>query len=106
MDTGKYLAPALRDPLKYNGCRLTAATAFYTAQEQVDTWSAVSGKRVVLPTSPDDLEKHGDTLLKEVGYYGPTGPEDLEWTHEQVDEKLTTWGEFLEANGPWFEDAV
>ncbi|KAE8396146.1 NmrA family transcriptional regulator [Aspergillus alliaceus] len=107
-DTGKFLAPVLRDPLKYNGCRLTAATAFYTAQEQADTWSAVSGKQVVLTTvsniSKDDLLKQPGTLLAEWGYYGPTGQKDLEWTLEQVDEKLATWREFLEANGPWFED--
>ncbi|QKX63770.1 uncharacterized protein TRUGW13939_10941 [Talaromyces rugulosus] len=111
-DTGKYLAPALRDPVKYNGCRLTAATAFYTAKEQVDTWSAVSGKEVIIPKEEDiplltsdpiqqKLARPG-TLLEEWGYYGPTGEKDLYWTHNQLDEKLTTWKEFLESNGPWF----
>jgi hypothetical protein len=47
------LAKAQRDPPKYNGARLTAATTFYTAQEQVDIWSVVSGKKVVLPTISD-----------------------------------------------------
>jgi uncharacterized protein YbjT (DUF2867 family) len=113
-DTGKYLAPALRDPLKYNGARLTAATAFYTAQEQVDSWSAVSGKKVVLPAI-SDIPTLTDDPIKQMfarpaplftkwAYYGPTGQQDLDWTIEQVDERLTTWREFLEANGPWFED--
>ncbi|KAH8698471.1 NmrA-like family-domain-containing protein [Talaromyces proteolyticus] len=113
-DIGKYLAPALRDPLKYNGCQLTASTAFYTAQEQVETWSEVSGKQVVLPSiseipllTDDPIKQkvsQAPTMLSEWSYYGPTGQKDLEWTLEQVDEKLTTWREFLEANGPWFED--
>jgi hypothetical protein len=111
-DTGKYLAPALRDPVKYNGCRLTAATAFYTAKEQVDTWSAVSGKEIIIPKEEDiplltsdpiqqKLARPGN-LIVEWGYYGPTGEKDLSWMHNQLDEKLTTWKEFLESNGPWF----
>jgi uncharacterized protein YbjT (DUF2867 family) len=113
-DIGKYLAPVLRNPLKYNGCRLTAATAFYTAQETVDTWSAVSGKNVILPTeedipflSSDPVQQsfsRPNSLLTEWAYFGPTGEEDLRWTLEQLDEKLTTWKEFLESSGPWFEE--
>ncbi|CRG82732.1 hypothetical protein PISL3812_00077 [Talaromyces islandicus] len=110
-DTGKYLSPALRDPIKYNGCRLIAATAFYTAKEQVDTWSTVSGKEVILPEedipllTSDPLQQkmsRPGTVLEKWGYYGPTGEEDLCWMHNQLNEKLTTWKEFLESNGPWF----
>ncbi len=55
-DIGNYLAPVLRDPAKYNGSRLVAATAFYSAQEIVDTWSRVSGKKMRLANG-DEVEQ-------------------------------------------------
>jgi NmrA-like family len=112
-DIGKYLSPALRNPEKYNGARFTASTAFYSAQEIVDTWSEVSGKKIVLPTEADIPTLTDDpikqqyarigNLFREWGYFGPTGQKDLEWTLAQMDEQPTTWKQFLEANGPWFE---
>jgi hypothetical protein len=113
-DTGKYLAPVLRDPIKYNGCRLTAATAFYTSKEHEATWSTVSGKEIILPKeedipllTSDPIEQkmaRPGTVLEKWGYFGPTGEKDLCWMHNQVNEKLTTWKEFLESNGPWFAE--
>lgn len=115
-DTGKYLAPVLRDPARYHGKRLTCATAFYTAQEMIETWSRVSGRQVRLiteeeiPTVIDDpfhqKMARAMPLLTEYGYYGPTGPKDLEWTLAQMDEgkdgRLTSWEDFLVRHGPWF----
>ena len=112
-DIGSYLAPALRDPVKYNSSRLTAATAYYSAEELVDTLSEVSGKNVVLPTEAeiplltDDPMKQmlarPPVLFTKWGYYGPTGEQDLEWTLAQMDEKPKTLKQFLEDNGPWFQ---
>ncbi|KAL4860977.1 hypothetical protein BDV12DRAFT_191380 [Aspergillus spectabilis] len=111
-DTGKYLAPALSDPEKYNGARLTAASAYYSGQEIVGTWSKVSGRNVQLPR-PDEYEKFAIGPVQKgvvgglltYGYFGPTGPEDVNWTHKQLlgGDKVTSWEEFLVRNGPWFE---
>jgi hypothetical protein len=114
-DTGKFIGPVLlSDPSKYHGKTLTAATAFYTAQEIVDTLSKVSGKKVSLPSGPID---HGDipddvkrlvvrteAVVNKYPYFGPGGPAGLEWTLAQMDEKPITWEEFLVKNGPWFEE--
>jgi hypothetical protein len=115
-DTGIYLAPVLRDPTRYHGKRLTCATAFYTAQEMIDTWSRVSGKRVALITEEDiprviedpmhQRMAYATPLLTEYAFYGPTGQTDLEWTLAQLDEgkdgPLSSWEDFLIRHGPWF----
>lgn len=112
-DIGKFIAPALRDPIKYNNARLTAATAYYTAQEMIDTFSEVSGKKVVLPTEAEILLLTDDPMKQSLarppvlftkwGYYGPTGEEDLKWTLAQMDEKPKNLKQFFEENGPWFQ---
>ncbi len=78
----------------------------------VDIWSRVSGKPVRLAT-PEEIPTVTDTLIQrliatpnplftEWAYFGPTGPEDLQWTLSQVDSKLTTWEEFVTREGPRF----
>lgn len=112
-DIGNYLAPVLRDPAKYNGSRLVAATAFYSAQEIVDTWSRVSGKKMRLANG-DEVERfithplqrevlRPGPLFTKYGYFGHSGPRDLDWTISQLnpEDHLTTWEEFLVQNGPW-----
>ncbi|KID64665.1 NAD(P)-binding domain protein, partial [Metarhizium hybridum] len=113
-DTGKYLAPVLRDPAKYHGQRITAATAYYSAQSIVDTWTKVSGKPVRLLKEEEvdgfaqsELQKgfmRPSLLQSKYLYFGLKGPEDLKWTHAQLDrnDPLTTWEEFLVRGGPWF----
>ena len=116
-DTGKFLAPVLFDPNKYNGKVLTAATAFYTPKEMVDAWTKVTGKKVIFaqrtggaPTgalSPEMVKslKESNGLIGDYSYYGPTGKKDLEWTLAQMTEETTSWGNFVQANEPWFADA-
>lgn len=111
-DAGRYLAPALRDPAKYDGVQLVSATAFYSAQDIVDIWSRVSGKNVRLATGDEidqfithplqrDVLRPGLLFLR-YGYFGPNGDRDLDWTLAQLDpaDKLTTWEDFLVRNGP------
>jgi uncharacterized protein YbjT (DUF2867 family) len=112
-DTGKYLAPALRDPAKYDGARLVSATAYYSAQEIVDTWSRASGKNMRLATGNEAEQFITHPMQREVlrpgplfvkyGYFGPSGPQDLDWTISQLEpaDTLTTWEDFLVQNGPW-----
>ncbi|KAL3488074.1 hscarg dehydrogenase [Aspergillus germanicus] len=113
-DTGKYLAPALHNPQKYNGARLTAASALYSAQEIVETWTRVSGRTVRLP-EPEEYEEfmigpfQQSVLggLLEYGYFGPNGEEDVDWMHGQLmkADRVTTWEEFLVREGPWFVES-
>ncbi|KAL9615220.1 MAG: hypothetical protein Q9167_000314 [Letrouitia subvulpina] len=113
-DTGKYLAPILLEPEKYHLKTFTAATAFYSLQQIVETWSQVTGRTVTFVPRPPDSASAGMTpemvkvqresagLIKDYHYYGPTGPKDLEWTLAQIKEPLTTWEEFVKKNEPWF----
>ncbi|KEY69591.1 hypothetical protein S7711_06220 [Stachybotrys chartarum IBT 7711] len=110
-DTGKFLAPALRRPDEYQGKRFTCATAFTTPAVIAEIWSNATGKKVVhqVPESAQHanvvnlpgLKEAGD-LLYQYGYYGSTGEADLAWTLEQLDEKPTSWEQFLRDNEPWF----
>ncbi|OBT45176.1 hypothetical protein VE00_04284 [Pseudogymnoascus sp. WSF 3629] len=116
-DTGKYIAPILLDPAKYNGTRFTYATVFHTPLQLVEGWTKVTGKQVSYSLIDADASVGGFTpemraelkksagLMDDYSYYGSTGKEDLEWTLAQVKDKLTTWEEFVQANEPWFEGA-
>ncbi|KAL9039863.1 MAG: hypothetical protein Q9214_004705 [Letrouitia sp. 1 TL-2023] len=113
-DTGKYLAPILLEPEKHHHRTFTAATAFYSLQQIVETWSQVTGRIVTFVPKPAGSVSAGMTpemikvqnesagLIKDYQYYGPTGPKDLEWTLDQIKEPLTTWEEFVKKNEPWF----
>ncbi len=39
-------------------------------------------------------------LIDLMGYFGPTGRKDLEWTLAQMEEKPKAWEDFLRENGP------
>lgn len=113
-DTGKYVAPILLEPEKYHHKNFTAATAFYSLQQIVETWSQVTGRLVTFVPKPAGSVSAGMTpemikvqeesagLIRDYQYYGPTGPKDLEWTLAQIKEPLTTWEEFVKKNEPWF----
>ena len=113
-DSGKFIVPALLDPDKYNGKRFTAATAFYTPAQMVESWKKVTGKEVKLGQasrgawgnmSPAELEvlEEAAGLISEYECYGPTGQEDLDWTLAQMDDAVTTWEKFVKDNEPWFD---
>ena len=111
-DTGKYLAPVLFDLDRYNGKTFTAATAFYTPQKMVEARSEVTGKKVILTQgtsgasmgglTPEMVKslKESNGLMDDHSYYGPTGTKDLEWTLAQMNEEVTSWEDFIRANGP------
>lgn len=115
-DTGKYIAPVLLDPDKYNGKNFTSATQFCTPQQLIEGWTKIAGKTVTYtrsdgmtsdaftPEMRAELKKSSG-LFDEFSYFGPTGQADLEWTHAQLKDELITWEDFVKANEPWFEDA-
>lgn len=112
-DTGKFLAPILLDPVKYDSKAFTCATGFYTPLELVDGWTKVTGKKVLYEQSgPAEANRNLTAemqhklmkMLDDSSYFGPTGMADLKWTLAQMKEAPTSWVEFLRANEPWFSD--
>ncbi|KAH7321523.1 hypothetical protein BKA65DRAFT_540728 [Rhexocercosporidium sp. MPI-PUGE-AT-0058] len=115
-DTGKFIAPILLDPLKYQGKSFTCATKLLTPLQLVEGWTRVTGKTVIYSmVDPENMVSEAMTpemraelkksagLINEYRYFGPTGQADMEWTQAQVKDVLTTWEEFVKANEPWFE---
>ncbi|KXJ85062.1 hypothetical protein Micbo1qcDRAFT_224866 [Microdochium bolleyi] len=113
-DTGKFIAPALLDPEGFHGRSLTCATAYYDMNEMARGWSRVTGRKVVyhqvdinesLAHMPKEqrVQLAGSLAsLEDVGYFGPGGQRDLEWTLGHVTANLRTWEEFIIDNEPWF----
>lgn len=113
-DTGKYIEPFLENPDKYNHATLAASTAFYTPREICETWSAVTGSRVVFDEEHDGVSE--STMLSkeqkeslstsnvrgESTYYGPGGGESLKWTLAQMKDLPNAWENFVERHEPWF----
>jgi hypothetical protein len=114
-DTGKFIAPILLNPEKYNGKSFTCATAFYTGPQLAEEWTNVLGRKVSFVQDEPEwvktnlTEEMREQLKKALGlmdiysYFGPTGKKDLEWTLAQMDEKPTSWEDFLKVNGPWLK---
>ncbi|MCJ1458003.1 hypothetical protein MMC28_008372 [Mycoblastus sanguinarius] len=112
-DTGKYVAPILLDPEKYNGKIFTSATAYYSSQQLLDTWKEVTGRKVnfvktsgekmtSLPPELQNMMKDLAGLATDYSLFGPTGPKGLEWTLAQMEEAPTSLEGFVRANEPWF----
>ncbi|KAF4934213.1 NmrA-like family domain-containing protein 1 [Colletotrichum fructicola] len=120
-DTGKYIKGAVLHEKEVLGKRILGATAYMTGQEIVDGFKRVfpeSGKTaryyrlsedqfrgaMKAQNSPDYVidEMHQNMrLLDELGYYGG---ESLDWTHQLVEDRLTSWEEFAKAD-PGFASA-
>ncbi|KAF1815340.1 NmrA family transcriptional regulator [Eremomyces bilateralis CBS 781.70] len=109
-DIGKYLAPALQDPPRYNHTRLFAATAFYTLARICRVWTECTNTEVVFEGADHakkSTEAQEEGLSEDLGsgnlsYYGAEGEQGVEWTIRQVQEKLTTWEDFVKDHEPWF----
>jgi hypothetical protein len=119
-DTGKYVKAAVlyRDELL--GKRLLGATNYMTLREIVDSFKKTypeAGKTAAYAELPHDVYVKVLTgtgmpefaavellenmrLLKEYGYYGGAS---LDETHKLVEDKLTTWEDFMK-KAPAFKD--
>ncbi|KAH6714136.1 NmrA family transcriptional regulator [Leptodontidium sp. MPI-SDFR-AT-0119] len=114
-DTGKYLAPILLNPEKYDGKRFISATGFYTPNQVIDIMMEVTGEKLSwiqlslkdfassLPAHFRDELTESARMLCEYDYYGPTGEKDLQWTLNQMDGTPTSFEKCLVEQGPWFE---
>lgn len=116
-DTGKFIAPLLFNPEKYNRKAFTCATGFYTPLQLAEGWSKVTGRSVTYQQvdpgeSRDNLtgemrkELKGSVgLIDEYAYFGYTGQEDLEWTLAQMEDEPRSWEDFVRGHEPWFDEA-
>ncbi|PVI00326.1 NAD(P)-binding protein [Periconia macrospinosa] len=101
-DIGKYLQPFLDDvEEKYDGVGLTACSAFVTPVHMCEVWSRVTGKVVKFEKEGGDGggvtggggARGGDG---DSWYYGEGSRKAMEWTLAQMEEKTTSWEEFVE----------
>ncbi|KAB5578572.1 NmrA-like family-domain-containing protein [Coniochaeta sp. 2T2.1] len=119
-DTGKYVKAAVLHRDETLGKRVLGATSYMTLREIVESFKKTfpeAGKTAAYAELPHDLYVKILTgtgmpefaavellenmrLLKEYGYYGG---ESLDWTHGLVEDKLTTWEEYMK-KAPAFKD--
>lgn len=119
-DTGKYIKAAVLHRDELLGKRILGATEYKTLRELVDEFKKAfpeAGKTATYFNVPHEMYVQILTsvglpefaavellenmrLLDEFGYYGGEG---LEETHKYVEDKLTTWAEFIK-KAPAFKD--
>ncbi|QDS76714.1 hypothetical protein FKW77_000949 [Venturia effusa] len=106
-DMGKFVLPALREPEKWNGKQILAATDYYPVTRIISEFEEVTGKKLAyqqvtneqyksfLPDfmAEEMLENH--LLIESPGYYNGM---DLKESLNALSEKPTTWKEFVKAN--------
>lgn len=110
-DTGKFIAPILANPDKYEGKVFYGGTKLYSYDEVAQAISNATGKKVIyksLPSQvfkgflPPDMAGPAVQMLewfRDSGYYGPKTQEQVSWTTQQVAAgSLTTFESFLKKN--------
>jgi uncharacterized protein YbjT (DUF2867 family) len=106
-DSGKWIAPILSDPGKYEGKFFAAAEGMYTWPEACEIISKVTGKTVTYQQVPDEVYKgflppHMKdglydmwALFRDYGYYGNDQEKLVQWAKEQTEGGLTGLEECL-----------
>ncbi|KAF4983963.1 hypothetical protein FZEAL_755 [Fusarium zealandicum] len=104
-DTGKFVKAAIKHRSDVLGKRIYAATDYYTPSRLISEFSEVIGKpasysqvpteafKSFLPPSIAEEMTENMLLLEDPGYYAGA---DLEESLSLLDEKPTTWKEFVE----------
>lgn len=104
---GKFVKAAVKNFPKHAGKNLLAASAYLTPNQVVSQFSEASGKPAVFQQVSDDDYKatlppaaaqemlENMLLLEEPGYYAGA---DLADSLKMLEEKPTTWKEFVAAN--------
>ncbi|RFU25388.1 hypothetical protein B7463_g10956, partial [Scytalidium lignicola] len=111
-DTGKFIKGILLNRDRVLGKRIPGATAYYTVEQIVSEFrelfpeagkgamamqipeSVYIGNMVKAGRSPESAEEMSQNM-RLVGEFGYFGGMDLKESHSLVDEKLTTWKEFM-----------
>ncbi|KAI6782654.1 NmrA-like family domain-containing protein-like protein [Emericellopsis cladophorae] len=106
-DTGKYVKAAIKAFNGESGRKFYGASEYISHQQLVDDWSEVMGKKAVFKQIPAELFQsflppqiakemtENMLLLGDVGYYAGAS---LDETNALLEEKPTTWKEYVAAN--------
>lgn len=110
-DVGKFVKAAITHHPSTEGRRILAAQDYYTAPQIMQEFTEVTGQKAEVVRVPEDTFKsfipapaaeemlQNMQLLEDPGYYGG---ESLEPSLALLDEKPTTWKEFVAKNrGKW-----
>ena len=110
-DTGKFIAPILAHPDKYEGKVFCGATKLYSYDEAAQAISNATGKKVIYQSLPSDVfrtflppDAAGPAVqmlefFRDWGYFGPQSQEQVNWSVAQVPQgSLTTFEDFLKKN--------
>lgn len=108
-ETGKWVTAILLDPAGFEGKVLCGAARLYTMEEMAGVISRKTGKNVIYQQcSPDDFRAamhhnpYAELLIEmmlwqqEFGYFGPGTEEQIKWSVEHANGKITTFEEFLD----------
>lgn len=108
---GKFVKAAITHHPSTEGRRILAAQDYYTAPQIMQEFTEVTGQKAEVVRVPEDTFKsfipapaaeemlQNMQLLEDPGYYGG---ESLEPSLALLDEKPTTWKEFVAKNrGKW-----
>ncbi|RYP40791.1 hypothetical protein DL767_001437 [Monosporascus sp. MG133] len=106
-DTGRFVKIAIKNYPEYVGKDILAASAYMTPNQLMSEWSEVMGKKgkyvqlsedvfkSTLPPPTAQVIYENMLLMEEPGYYAGG---DLNPFLNLLDEKPTTWKQFVEAN--------
>ncbi|KAL7939283.1 hypothetical protein V8C35DRAFT_286224 [Trichoderma chlorosporum] len=114
-DTGKFVKAAIKNFPSQTGKRILAASDYYTIDQLISEFSEVMGKPAQAVQIDDDKFKsflspvaaqellENMKLLEDPGYYAG---ESLAGSLSLLEEKPTTWTEFVEKNKHKWADSV
>ena len=109
-DTGNFVGAILNEPEKFQGKVLNGVNGLYSFGTIVEIISKVTGKSVDYKQIPEDAFKQQipEPIAEEItemflffdkcNIYGPQTKDLVEWSIQQVPDKLGTFEEFFERN--------
>ncbi|MCJ1476391.1 hypothetical protein MMC13_005057 [Lambiella insularis] len=114
-NTGKFVAGILAKPDAYIGKQIVGATDWYTPEEIIETFKAVTGKEAsylqvteeqfknALPGPPHVVQELFENfmLIRDYKYFGPDAEAQLKESHKVVRGKLTPLSEAIREMEPW-----
>jgi uncharacterized protein YbjT (DUF2867 family) len=106
-DTGKWIAPMLRDFTQHEGKVYSCATEVRSLAEIASAMSAATGKQVAYRQVPEEtwrrflpplmVDHVGDMMkyFQDYGYYGPHTKQKVEESAHQAEGQLTSLDQYL-----------
>ena len=106
-DFGKFVAPILAEPDKYEGKFIGAASELRSFDYVAETMSKATGKTIryiqvpevrfkeLFPPDTADVYVNMFLYYQDFGYYGPGTKEQVEWAVKNARGKLTTLEEYI-----------